>query len=57
MKISFAYRNKNHQHFYILKCKVQAINVGGNFIGVQRKYYIVWDYNMAVFPDVLKNIV
>jgi len=50
MKISLAYINKSHQHFSILKCKVQAITVGGSFI--------VWDYNMAVFSRCAeKNIV
>ena len=58
MKISLAYINKKHLHFSILKCKVQAINVGGNFIVKYNKYDIVWDYNMAVFSDVLnKSIV
>jgi len=53
MKISLAYINKSHQHFSILKCKVQAINVGGSFIGYNA---IVWDYNMAVFSRCAEKI-
>ena len=56
MKISLAYINKRHQHFSYIEMQSSGNKCWGKFYS--NKYDVVWDYNMAVFSDVLnKNII